>query len=146
MQPFAIHCTTCKARLRVQDESAIGQILACPKCHSMVLIERPATHLSDTGATTDVMRSVKAAVQPMPTTTRPTVQPPPLPVKTVAVAEALPLPTSAPAIKPAKRVPRDWWLLGGGITAGAILGAMVWMLVVPRHEVAPSPQVAKNEN
>ncbi len=42
MEPFSISCTTCQARLRVQDESAIGQILACPKCGSMVLIQPPA--------------------------------------------------------------------------------------------------------
>ncbi len=41
MQPFSIECTTCKARLRVRDPSAIGQILTCPKCSSMVLVEAP---------------------------------------------------------------------------------------------------------
>jgi len=39
---FAIHCTTCKTRLRVRDASVIGHILACPKCSSMVLVEAPA--------------------------------------------------------------------------------------------------------
>lgn len=41
MKPFSILCTTCQARLRVRDRSAIGQILACPKCGSMVLVEQP---------------------------------------------------------------------------------------------------------
>lgn len=42
MEPFSISCTTCQAKLRVRDRSAIGQILTCPKCGSMVLIEAPA--------------------------------------------------------------------------------------------------------
>jgi hypothetical protein len=43
---FTITCTTCRSRLRVQNESAVGQIVACPKCHSMVLIELPDGHES----------------------------------------------------------------------------------------------------
>lgn len=42
MEAFSIACTTCQAKLRVRDASAIGQILTCPKCGSMVLIESPA--------------------------------------------------------------------------------------------------------
>lgn len=42
MKPFTIQCTTCQAKLKVRDESAVGQILACPKCGSMVLVEAPA--------------------------------------------------------------------------------------------------------
>ncbi len=42
MEPFAIHCTTCKARLVVKDEAVIGEILGCPKCGSMVHVAFPA--------------------------------------------------------------------------------------------------------
>ena len=41
MELFSITCTTCKSRLRVRDEGAIGQILACPKCHGMVMVKAP---------------------------------------------------------------------------------------------------------
>ena len=41
MDLFAITCTTCKTRLRVREESAIGQILACPKCGGMVMVKAP---------------------------------------------------------------------------------------------------------
>ncbi|HUS37869.1 MAG TPA: hypothetical protein VMX74_00370, partial [Pirellulales bacterium] len=41
-QPFSIVCVTCRVRLTVRDAAAIGQILKCPKCHSMVLVEAPA--------------------------------------------------------------------------------------------------------
>lgn len=42
MDLFSIVCTTCKSRLKVREESAIGQILACPKCGGMVMVNPPA--------------------------------------------------------------------------------------------------------
>ncbi|MGI9455686.1 MAG: hypothetical protein ACR2NU_03945, partial [Aeoliella sp.] len=42
MQPFPVHCETCGAKLKVRDASAVGEIHACPKCDSMVLIAAPA--------------------------------------------------------------------------------------------------------
>ncbi len=41
MEVFSILCTTCQKRLQVRDASAIGQILICPKCGSMVLVSPP---------------------------------------------------------------------------------------------------------
>jgi hypothetical protein len=38
---FSISCTTCRTRLVVRSEAAIGQILECPKCQSMVLVTPP---------------------------------------------------------------------------------------------------------
>lgn len=38
---FSITCTTCQAKLRVRNVEAIGQILACPRCHSMVQVVPP---------------------------------------------------------------------------------------------------------
>ncbi len=52
MKPFSIACTTCQARLRVRDDSVIGQILTCPKCGSMVLVEPVA-------ATVDASQNVE---------------------------------------------------------------------------------------
>ena len=46
MESFSICCTTCQARLRVRDSAAVGQILACPKCGSMILVEAPAVRQS----------------------------------------------------------------------------------------------------
>lgn len=43
MEPFFISCTTCRARLKVRSADAIGQIQACPKCGSMVLVQRPVS-------------------------------------------------------------------------------------------------------
>lgn len=41
MDLFSITCTTCKSRLKVREESAIGNILACPKCGGMVMVKPP---------------------------------------------------------------------------------------------------------
>ena len=38
---FSISCETCTARLTVRDQNAIGQVLACPRCGSMVMVEPP---------------------------------------------------------------------------------------------------------
>lgn len=38
---FSISCETCTARLNVKQQAAIGQVLACPKCGSMVLVQPP---------------------------------------------------------------------------------------------------------
>ena len=37
-----MQCVTCGAQIRVERKEAIGQILNCPKCKSMVQIEMPA--------------------------------------------------------------------------------------------------------
>jgi hypothetical protein len=39
---FSITCTTCRARLVVRSEAAVGAILECPRCESMVQITPPA--------------------------------------------------------------------------------------------------------
>ena len=50
MELFSISCTTCSTRLKVQDESVIGQILSCPKCSSMVMVEAPSGWAGSTPA------------------------------------------------------------------------------------------------
>jgi hypothetical protein len=41
MELFSIICETCQAKLRVRQPEAIGQILECPRCHSMVQVIPP---------------------------------------------------------------------------------------------------------
>ena len=75
-ESFSIACTTCQAQLRVRDRSAIGQILTCPKCGSMVLVEAPdapsesghtppplPTAASDEPATADARRRLDDTVE-----------------------------------------------------------------------------------
>jgi hypothetical protein len=41
VEPFSISCTTCKSRLKVKNQAAVGQLLKCPKCGGMVLVKLP---------------------------------------------------------------------------------------------------------
>lgn len=41
MELFKIACPTCATRLKVGHASAVGQILACPKCGSMIEVSAP---------------------------------------------------------------------------------------------------------
>ena len=41
MELFSILCDTCAAKLRVTRPNAVGQVLACPKCQSMVRVVPP---------------------------------------------------------------------------------------------------------
>lgn len=42
MQPFSLICKSCSARLKVTKASAVGQLLACPKCGTMIHVTPPA--------------------------------------------------------------------------------------------------------
>ena len=42
MQPFSLICKSCAARLKVTKASAVGQLLACPKCGTMIHVTPPA--------------------------------------------------------------------------------------------------------
>ena len=42
MELFKVICVTCQAKLSVRNAALIGEIVACPRCESMVLVEAPA--------------------------------------------------------------------------------------------------------
>jgi hypothetical protein len=151
---FTIHCTTCKARLVVKDESVIGSILSCPKCSSMVQVvppvgwKRPGSGDSSPGELAAVSA---AASQPAAPVSEP-------PAKKVAAATAAavppalpprPAPPPATAVTPAAPeaastlfsavagwAKRDWPVLSSGLAGGVVLGAAVW-LVVAMQSTAP---------
>ncbi|HEV3415560.1 MAG TPA: hypothetical protein VG056_02050 [Pirellulales bacterium] len=73
MNPFRISCTTCRARLKITDPVAIGQILACPKCGGMVQATPPADwspgelvtgSALPTGATAALAESASVVLKP----------------------------------------------------------------------------------
>jgi hypothetical protein len=169
---FIIHCTTCKARLKVQHESVIGDILACPKCSSMVHVVPPIGWKRSTGPQAALEES---AIQPPPSEISK-----PLPAKVKAAAVAPPLPVRRdPALNPsdvqphavaqsiaspvspmplagaparianpfwaaaAARVTRDWKLYGGGSAVGVLLGIAGLWLAVGTADVAP-PAVSED--
>ncbi len=47
MIPFSVHCETCGVKLKVRDPASIGEIHACPRCDSMVLIASPSDGTGD---------------------------------------------------------------------------------------------------
>jgi hypothetical protein len=54
---FKVSCVTCQASLSVRNLALVGQIIACPKCDSMVLVEPPST-------STPIAPVVAAAIVP----------------------------------------------------------------------------------
>ena len=71
MEPFRVTCETCRSRVKVRSADAIGQILACPKCGSMVQIAPPddwtgdavsALPVAATAVATDSMLSISSTV------------------------------------------------------------------------------------
>jgi hypothetical protein len=115
---FSIQCTTCRARLKVKDESVIGDILACPKCGSMVQVVPPVGWSRSTviaavlGA--DAPREAVACWPPAGSTVQPAVTQPavtvppalpprsvsPPPVKVAETAEANAAAVAAPTPPP----------------------------------------------
>src|SRR5262245_47018690 len=112
MDLFSITCTTCKSRLRVRDQAAIGQILACPKCGGMVMVKPPpafsehSEQRSDLPTATEVIGSVPRidqtahnsafdALEELLSDSPPKVQPPPRSFETPA-----PPPSESPTPKP----------------------------------------------
>ena len=118
MELFSIQCTTCRVRLKVNNESVIGDILACPKCGSMVLVvppvgwERPPSgEVSAADSASAVLRKSAVAAPPVanPKTPAPATTPTPVPAaiertpaKAAAVPPALPQRPATSAAEPAR--------------------------------------------
>jgi hypothetical protein len=111
MEVFSITCTTCKSRLRVRDQAAIGQILACPKCGGMVMVKPPpafneaSEQRSDLPTATEIVGSMPRfdqtldssafdVVEELLSDSPPKVQPPP------SFDTPAPLPSATPTPKP----------------------------------------------
>jgi hypothetical protein len=164
VEPFTIQCTTCKARLIVKDESVIGDILACPKCHSMVQVVPPVGWKRPDGDSWVDLTGKEAAAAPAevaPAAAR--VARKPAPQKAAAlIPPALPLRgapelvAASPAVDPAAGAARgglgdretanapvrwksEWTLLGGGLVGGIVLGTAVWLAVAT---LSPEPEIA----
>lgn len=100
---FSILCTTCKTKLRVRDQAVVGQILACPKCSSMVLVEpppgwAPPTPGQSPSATPSGSNGHGSGQQESAILKKPAPTSPPKPI---------PKPASSPAAARAKQDPGD---------------------------------------
>ena len=61
-QPFVVQCQTCGSQLRVADPAIVGTIAACPKCNSMVQIERPGHRVAVGGSSIDSQAITEEAI------------------------------------------------------------------------------------
>lgn len=69
MQEFTVVCTTCQSRIKVRNPNLVGQIVPCPKCSSMVLIENNnRIVLSPLGDAANSQTETKEAIGPLPNT------------------------------------------------------------------------------
>ncbi|WP_442484859.1 hypothetical protein [Aeoliella sp. SH292] len=152
MQPFPVICETCGAKLKVRDPSAVGQIHACPKCDSMVLIALPAAMAeSKSSAPSLTTTSLASASTMVPadfaTEVDDLLQPPSL----VQEAELFHEPVADPAASDAEitaavggGASRSLWIWGGvGCAACFSVGLLVaaWM---SGSDEPVTPQVAAN--
>ncbi len=156
MELFTIQCTTCRARLKVNDESAIGEILACPKCRSMVQVVPPVGWQGATGAAAGPRELVldepavktgssispaasSAAIKPSAATppalpTRPAVRPGDSTVNVAASASAPiapPLPERSPADVPTSQ-PAESQVAAGVESAAATDHSTIWAALAAR--------------
>ena len=138
--PYQIRCLTCNATLKVGSEDLVGEILTCPRCHSMVLVAAPTASKNgerkdtEVPAETDPISGSKIANTP---------QEDPIAVPALAVT-APPIPTvstpedsrresptaNGPTIPKLPTAPKTswppWLLFTAATTLGVLFTASVW--------------------
>lgn len=120
---FKVTCVTCQARLSVRNESLIGQIIACPRCNSMVEIASPA-----------------AVVAGLPAAIAPVASPPPASVvASEPVVEAAP-PAPVSVLEPAASSTRMLvWSIASFVFGVSVTGTyLLWR----SHNSEPSAPAA----
>ena len=113
MEPFKIICVTCQAKLAVNNASLIGQIVACPRCESMVEITPP------------IGEAASAATKPVPVVEEVA----PAVTATVVVPEEVVVPNAEAEILQASAEVAKYkmmvWSLAGVLVGAFLLGG-VW--------------------
>lgn len=118
---FSITCTTCQARLVVRSEEAIGAILECPRCQSMVQVTPPP--------------GWQPAAVPVETPVAPG-GPPPLD-HVASESPSLELEPARSAIWESVVSPTGLVLAGAVLTLVVVVSVLWWMLPTP---AAPQPE------
>jgi hypothetical protein len=164
VNPFRITCTTCRARLKIVDPAAVGQILACPKCNSMVQAvppddwtpEGPDTRDSVVLGSSVTIRALdpSGGAKNLPSTAAAAGPagrgaPPPLPSPVPRVKTAATSPPQAPTVEVTASPPagiRWFWPVFGGATfvSLAVAALVIYLQNKDRAEpvVADAPQRA----
>jgi hypothetical protein len=136
VEPFSVTCETCRARLKVRDASVIGEIHACPKCESMVLITppagwrvasavvAPAPALPAATGFAQVASPSEEAAEAFAEAAALTSRASPEPVSTSTGAE----PTSAASLPPVGAPPLASVLAGSKLLVGSLIGAAILVM------------------
>lgn len=122
---FSITCTTCQARLVVRSEEAIGAILECPRCQSMVQVTPPPGWQSPT-----------ASVE------TPTTPGGPPPLDRVATA---PFALDLDSPRTTLLSPTGLVLAGAVVTLAVVLSGL-WWLIPQRSEHESEPVAVETEH
>ncbi|MBL9082551.1 MAG: hypothetical protein JNK76_12130 [Planctomycetales bacterium] len=120
MELFSVACITCNARIKVRSTSAVGQILACPRCGGMVQIEPPAGWKPPPEGTAP--KSPAAAAKRAPQASSDVPGEPPV-YTAEPVADDLAAPT---LVSPHEQRTRRIIYLVGGLAAAAVAGFGLW--------------------
>ncbi|NOY42207.1 MAG: hypothetical protein GXP26_10265 [Planctomycetes bacterium] len=149
MELFKITCVTCQAKLSVRNESLIGQIVACPRCDSMVQVERPV----GTAAAMPPPPVESAPAQPAPVP-EPIVEPvapvaePPVAAEDIAQTEPEPsVPVEAPqAGAPIANYKFIAWTLGAFVGGAVVVGAVFFLRGDSAAEAEPATPIVQQQN
>ncbi len=160
MELFTIQCTTCNVRLKVKDESFIGTIVNCPKCHGMVQIVPPigwqrdgaapsATEAAAGAASLSAAEASASASAPSAPPVPRAVAPPAVESPGVASPQGKPPMAETPVAPSSNPTPTamswrdtivarfktDWLLLTGGLATGIVAGVAAWWIIGAGSEV-----------
>jgi len=168
---FSISCTTCQARLKVHSEAVIGEILACPKCGSMVQVTPPSEWKRETAASGQAgektlpksaskpPENIASSAAPAGAKAAAKVIPPPLPQTSVSTelasgtrgpdAAQVPGQTEAgkaaglaAAVSPAEMLWQKWLFWLAAPAAAAVIAVGAWSIWPAGSGRQLTPQVA----
>lgn len=141
MSAFRVQCETCQSWLKVRDEGFVGEVHACPKCGSMVLIAAP-TEAPSTGST--AARRPAPPVMAVMSDTLEATEPPPSGVEALASAPASSSPPEmvAPSTSGATFPLALAVGLGAVAAAGVAAVAFFWLSDSQPQPTTPTQSIA----
>ena len=165
MKAFSITCTTCQKRLRVRNAAAIGQILICPHCSSMVLVQPDDSAGEPPPAAESAASPPPVAPEEPPPASPPIASPPPASPPIAEPGSSPPkspqysprsedpetadpdLPETEPLlpdqswVSPAVQQRQQWLLLGFAALVGASLAVgLLGVLALRMSQTDPQPR------
>ena len=121
MELFSVPCITCRAKIKVRHASAVGQILACPRCGGMVQIVAP----DGWKAPAEAPPPKREPAPKKAPTEKPEVGDAAIPPTYIAepVADEIGMPT---LVTPQEQRLRRRILLVGGVAAALVIAFGIW--------------------